>query len=219
MFFYAHVPADNPVFWTLKVEAQYYIFIGLFFPLLTAYRKYSVVFGVPVLLLLSHTAIADQIDFFRHIVFFLMGTVGYLLYYNMNDSLNEMAIMLVLVVFACFFDGIVAGSVSFLTVLTILLYRKPVNGILEHPGIISYSIYLIHFPIGVKLINFGERYLDPSFHWALFIVALVVCYGLAWAFWRYIETPSALLSNKVKYGRRPVAVKSNQFIKDQEVAS
>ncbi|WP_028669044.1 acyltransferase family protein [Runella zeae] len=30
-FFYFHVPADNPVFWTLAVEAQYYLLIGIIF--------------------------------------------------------------------------------------------------------------------------------------------------------------------------------------------
>ncbi len=37
--FYLHVPADNPVFWTLVVEVQYYFFIGLLFPFLIKFTK------------------------------------------------------------------------------------------------------------------------------------------------------------------------------------
>jgi peptidoglycan/LPS O-acetylase OafA/YrhL len=37
--FYIHAPADNPVFWTLRIEAEYYIFIGLFFVLLTKFLR------------------------------------------------------------------------------------------------------------------------------------------------------------------------------------
>jgi peptidoglycan/LPS O-acetylase OafA/YrhL len=50
---YLHIPSDNPVFWTLAVEAQYYLFIGLFYILLTRYTKQSLFIGIPLLAIMS----------------------------------------------------------------------------------------------------------------------------------------------------------------------
>ena len=219
-FFYAHIPADNPVFWTLKVEAQYYIFIGLFFPLLRTFKKYCLIAGIPILLALSQSEAAAFIDLLGFIVFFVIGILGFLLYKKQNSGIIELVMLSLSIRFAYHYYGVVACSVATTTILIILFYKQAIPHALEHPGVISYSIYLIHFPIGVKLINLFQRHLQPSYHWVLFVSAAAVCYLFAWVFWRYIENSAAILSNRVKYGNgRPAQPDSGEAIKIEKQAS
>ncbi|WP_158798526.1 acyltransferase [Pedobacter sp. L105] len=195
-----HAPADNPVFWTLRIEAEYYIFIGLFFVLLTQFPKLSIIIGVPVLLLLSQTLVINYTGFFNFIVYFLIGTIGYLIYIKEENTILEYLALAVSIAFSFVFYELAAGIVATLTILVILYFRKPVSPVLEFPGEISYSLYLLHFPLGTKLINLLQRHISPSLNWALFIFATLVCFGVAWLFWQFIEKPSARLSSAVKYG-------------------
>jgi len=200
--FYMHAPADNPVFWTLQIEAEYYIFIGLFFVFLMKMPKTSILISIPVLLWLSQTQLASYIGLLSFIVFFLIGTIGYLIYIKEKNSTLEYIALFILIVFSFLFYDLVGAIASLCTILIILFYRKPIHSVLEFPGEISYSLYLIHFVIGVKIINLLQRHSGPNYNWVLFILAMVICIGASWIFWKFIEKPSAELSNKVKYGKK-----------------
>jgi len=199
--FYIQTPADNPVFWTLRIEAEYYIFIGLFFVLLLKWPQLTLIAGTAVLLALSQTVAIEYIGLLKFIVFFLIGTVGYLIYVKGEKPYLEMGVLLTLIVFSFAFYELPASIVSLLTIAVVLYFRRPVHNVLEFPGEISYSLYLIHFPVGIKMINLLQRHIAPANQWILFFAATIVCFGLAWLFWMFIEKPSAGLSNRVKYGK------------------
>ncbi|MHB8208817.1 acyltransferase family protein [Mucilaginibacter sp.] len=200
--FYLHIPADNPVFWTLQIEAEYYIFIGLFFVLLMRMPKTSILISIPVLLWLSQTQLASYIGLLNFIVFFLIGTIGYLIYIKEKNKMLEYIALLILIVFSFLFYDLVGAIASVCSILMILFYRKPIHSALEFPGEISYSLYLIHFVIGVKIINLLQRHIGPNYNLVPFILAMVICIGASCVFWKFIEKPFAELSNKVKYGKK-----------------
>jgi len=206
--FYIHAPADNPVYWTLKVEAEYYLFIGLFFVLMTKFPKLSLLVGIPILAVLSQTPLANYISLFSFIAFFMIGTVGYLIYVKEGNALYEYVLLFLLIVFISIFYEVPATIVSSLTILCILFYRKTLPDIVEFPGEISYSLYLLHFPLGVKFINVAQRFISPSYNVLIFIAALVVCIIAAYVFWQFIEKPFARLSNNVKYGKAKTTFKN-----------
>jgi len=206
--FYIHAPGDNPVFWTLKVEAEYYMFIGLFFVLMTKFPRATLMLGIPILALLSLTVLTNYISLFSYITFFMIGTVGYLIYVKTTNNLYEYILLLSLIIFTYVFSELPATIVSSLTILVILTFRKTPSEILEFPGEISYSLYLIHFPIGVKLINILQRFVNPSFSILIFIGALIVCFFAGYVFWHFIEKPFARLSNNVKYGKAKTSFKN-----------
>jgi peptidoglycan/LPS O-acetylase OafA/YrhL len=159
------------------------------------------IIGIPVLAVLGLTGITEYIGFFSYITFFLIGIVGYLIYVNTGNKIIEHGLLLALIVFSFIYYELAACIAAVLTILCILYMRKPVSSALEFPGELSYSIYLIHFPLGIKLINFLQRHLSPSYYWTAFLIAMVVCFALGYVFWKFIEKPSAKLSNNVKYGR------------------
>jgi peptidoglycan/LPS O-acetylase OafA/YrhL len=211
--FYLHAPADNPVFWTLRIEAEYYLFIGLFFIPLKRYPIAALLAGIPVLLLLGHTQLVYHVGLIRYIVFFLIGIVGFMIYTRQGNLNIQWFLLVLLVAYSFVYHESAAATFSLITISFILFFKKPVHSVLEFPGEISYSLYLIHFPIGTKVINLLSRVTDPSYKWALFVLALAICVAAGWLFWKLIEKPSARLSTKVKYGNRKMAF-ANFDVKD-----
>jgi peptidoglycan/LPS O-acetylase OafA/YrhL len=197
--FYGHVSEINPVFWTLIVEAQFYIFIGIAYVWLTKYPNVSLFVFIPLLLLLSQTFVAEYIRLVEFIGYFLIGWQGFVIYTKQVDvKLNSVG-LIVLVISMFALDGIPSGVAALFTISIILFYKGGIPATLLLPGSISYSLYLIHYPIGVKLINLATRYLSPGISWILFPITLVLSLALAWLFWRYIENPWAEYSSAMKY--------------------
>jgi peptidoglycan/LPS O-acetylase OafA/YrhL len=81
----------------------------------------------------------------------------------------------------------------------ILFYNKSIPSLLQFPGTISYSIYLIHFPLGIKMINFLKPKVDPAYYSLLFVITLAVVMFSAWIFYKIFEEFSESLSKKVRY--------------------
>jgi peptidoglycan/LPS O-acetylase OafA/YrhL len=197
--FYLHTPADNPVFWTLMVEAQYYIFIGLFYVLLIQYPKVTLLVVIPILLIISQTYISEYISLFQYIVFFLIGTVGFLIYTKKSNYIFNIIVLVSLFVFIAFYYSIPALISSFLAIIIILSFKKKVLPLIKFPGLISYSIYLIHFPIGIKLINYFRPKIDPAYSWLLFLVVLILIVTISWVFYKIFESYSEKLSKQIRY--------------------
>ncbi|MCX2481788.1 acyltransferase [Pedobacter sp. MC2016-15] len=211
--FYAHAPSDNPVFWTLRIEAEYYIFMGIYFVLLSKLPRLTMIIGVPLLLLSSQTLITEYIGLLEYIVFFLIGTIGYQIYTSKKSTYFEMACLGLVILFSFLYYELAASIVATATILVILYYRKPVSHILEFPGEVSYSLYLLHFPLGIKMINMAQNHMKPNQFWILFFVVSLICFAVSWVFWNYIEKPSANFSNTVKYGKARTTFK-NYSLKD-----
>lgn len=198
--FYLHIPADNQVFWTLRIEAEYYVFMGLFFLLLQKFTRVSLLVIVPVLLLISRMYLSEYNELPRYLCFFLTGTAGYLIYLKKENLAVELIALCMLSVFSFWFYAVPAGLVSLTTTVVILFSKRSFSQLVLFPGEISYSLYLIHFLIGSKFINIGQRYFGHRHDITLFLLAFVLCGFLAWIFWLFIERPSALLSNRARYG-------------------
>lgn len=204
--FYFHVSETNPVFWTLVVEAQYYMFIGVVFVWLTKFPRMFAAIGVPVLSLIGLSQISEYVRFFAYINFFLTGLVVYFLYTEQGSFKLNCTALTGLLVAILVFDAVPAFIAALFAVLVIVFYRISIPSIVGFPGRISYSLYLIHYPVGVKFINLTSRYMDPSISWILFPSAMLLVLVVAWFFWRCIELPSATLSSAIKYKRALVHV-------------
>jgi peptidoglycan/LPS O-acetylase OafA/YrhL len=202
--FYLHFPADNPVFWTLQIEMEYYLFVGLFFVLLIKAPKIAILVGFPVLLILSRTPGAEYFGLLKYICFFLIGMTGYLIYIKDKNRTLEYIALAALVTFSFVYGPLNGAIASLVTILIILFYRRPFSAAFEFPGEISYSLYLLHFVIGIKLINVLRPKVEPAHYWMLFIAAFIVCLLVSWVFWKFIEKPSARLSNRVKLGAKKI---------------
>ena len=70
-------------------------------------------------------------------------------------------------------------------------------------GTVSYSLYLLHIPIGGRVINLGARFAHQTWSQML-VLALAVGLSLlaAWLFFRYVEQPAIAWSRHIPYNRR-----------------
>ncbi len=76
---------------------------------------------------------------------------------------------------------------------------------LAHPvfqffGRISYSLYLIHVPVGLVVLGLRARYW-PTAEWAgagFWVVAMVSSVLASWLFHRVVESPSIALSKRFR---------------------
>ena len=135
----------NPVFWTLAIEFQFYVFIGLAFFLLHKNRK----FGILLLYLLVLGLGFVKFEwFFRYGSYFLLGCILFLRKEQiLSDPLLVLLSMLSIV--CCFLQSGVApflfGLASFLLIFSSLqIGSKP----LVFLGKVSYSLYLTHSVVG-----------------------------------------------------------------------
>ena len=200
MLFYLKAPNDNLVFWTLGIEVQYYFFIGLYFILIYKYPRYTIVLTIPLLFIVFYfTEISDFITLISYLVFFLIGIVGYLIYVKRGLAILNFLALIILITSTILFQDIAAFVASMLTIIAILYVKIPVSNFFKFFGSISYSIYLLHIPIGVKFINLFKKYFSSSYDYLLFLLALALIISVSWIFYNYIEKPAERLSSNIKY--------------------
>lgn len=198
---FQYVPPENPVYWTLIVELKYYVFISLFF---WAY------FGQRWLGIAAITASAAGIHFFhlehgilQHATYFLIGFCACRL--ALGISPRTEFVVLLLVALAGGFSSSKASELTSGTVTALLLVLAPQfeSRVLTYFGAISYSLYLVHFPVGVKIINLLEpRVASPLLKPVLVLVALGLSVLAAEFVFRLAERPAIRWSQNYK-GRRP----------------
>jgi len=88
--------------------------------------------------------------------------------------------------------------VTFIAAFFIMFIDVPRIRILGFLGAISYSLYLIHVPIGGRVVNIGRRFVDgPVQEFVLSMAALAVSLMVATLFWKYIEEPAKRASKRV----------------------
>jgi len=191
-------PWINPVYWTLGIEAQWYVLIGLIFPIT---RKRVGWWVVATAVLLSLTVSNGNL-IFPHLPFFLSGFAVFR--YKIGDLRDHtiVSILIILLLLALAVSGqIVMSAVGFVTALAIA-FLSVKSASLNLLGTISYSLYLVHVPIGGRVINLGER-LNLGIPEKVFFLCAAVGASIAAAYFFYalVEKPAQVWSTKVKYSR------------------
>ncbi len=187
-----------PIFWTLEVELHFYILVGLIFPFLNRGRL-QLFTGSAVLLALSFIV---PLYLFYYISLFVMGIGSF---YFLRGVLNsfQYGIMLIASSVCCYFvsESLLIPFTALATSI-VLAFADRINVKGSFLGRISFSLYLVHIPIGGRLINLLGRYDDsPLVVWAGLIGITVFTIFSAWVFYKVIEKPSQLLSKRIRYSR------------------
>lgn len=189
----------NPVFWTLAIEFQFYLFIGLVFPLLI--HKKTIVKVVICLLLCAMPFFSTDVRCFSSYMFTFLP--GILLFYFMTKQINRNVFILagVLLLAVIYLKTGTEGLVSpLISACFILFVRKPIKPLM-FLGAISYSLYLLHTPIGTDgIIHFMQNYiLDHNGRVILMLFSLPVVICAAWLFYKIVEKPAQQIAGKIKY--------------------
>lgn len=185
----------NPVFWTLAIEFQYYIFIAVAFPVLnrgeSSYRGFAVC-AVATIGVVGRGASSVLPCW---LPLFAMGMAVF------QFSVRRISLRLFITAFtvvggiSLYVLGTTVTVVGIATALAIVIVgSKPIPrpfALLAMAGTISYSLYLLHVPLGGRVINLATRLPDSRLYRYPAIVAAfaVSIFGAYW-FWRLVEKPS-----------------------------
>jgi peptidoglycan/LPS O-acetylase OafA/YrhL len=192
---FVHLRWVNVVFWSLGIEFQYYLLIGLAFPLLIA-RGCGVRFGFLGLLLLVSASIRDEALLFRYLPLFVAGILAFQSRVGLISTRGLLAGLAATAI---------AGPIAALGVATALVIRfvEIPSSKVTRFGSISYSLYLLHVPIAGKIMNLGGRFAHSTPALGALLVTAVGASILAAAiFYRFVELPSQRLSSAIRYGEK-----------------
>jgi peptidoglycan/LPS O-acetylase OafA/YrhL len=67
---------------------------------------------------------------------------------------------------------------------------------------ISYSVYLLHYPIGLKFMSLPFSIIHQQSSWTLFFAALFISMVSAYFFYKWIEVPAEKHASKFKYQQK-----------------
>lgn len=132
----------NPVGWTLQVEMQFYILIGLFLPLLINYRWIRLI-ALGLLYLLSFKV---SIPITNNILFFAVGFLLFLFKDKKAHLLELLGLFVISSICIIYFrkDGISEFVAMLLPFIVIFFNLNIGNKAILKLGKISYSLYLVH---------------------------------------------------------------------------
>jgi len=188
----------NPVFWTLSIEFQYYIFLALLFPLALSNKNIlNWVFNVIVIAL---PFLMPSLHFYLHwSAFFGLG-IFYALYISGKYKNWNFILPMLFCSIVVFVEQGIIDLIFALTTLGIIHYFpkfKTKTGLFL--GKISYSLYLIHSIIGAAFINFmSHRVSSPEGKFMVILLGTIITIVSAYFFWKLIEKPSQIKSHKIK---------------------
>jgi peptidoglycan/LPS O-acetylase OafA/YrhL len=194
-------PWINPVYWTLGIEFQYYLLIGLIFPLLNASRAMIRTLTM-IALLVPGFFVTQRSLLFVHLPLFVAGILTYQFKVGRLSKSSYFVSVAVTSIVMGFGLGTVIAITGAITALVIAFINLG-GELLTWLGSISYSLYLMHVPIGGKIIDLGVRFRHGQFVPSLFLIAASATSILAaWVLYRLVELPSQGLSSRISYGRK-----------------
>lgn len=186
------------VAWSLAIEAQYYVVIALVFPFLVSARYFIRIIALS-LWFLSPLAFENFYLVFYWNALFGMGLAVMLYQQKMLDYKALVLFLLGSCIIQWATRDLVSALVGLGTALFIL-WMPPLRAkFLIWLGGISYSLYLLHQPIGGRVMNFFERYPDSLVALLISVpLALAVSVLAAYVFFRLVEWPSHKLSRVLR---------------------
>jgi peptidoglycan/LPS O-acetylase OafA/YrhL len=190
----------NPVYWTLAIEFQYYLGMGLIFGVLAS-RHAAIRYAGFALLGALAFLVPSPTLVFHYLFVFMLGMTTFQYFAGLLSLRGYLMTMAIFTIGCTLTLGPMVAGVSLLTALVIAFVRRDFRA-LSLLGAISYSLYLIHVPVGGRILDLGLSHVHGGVARVLVLaVTLVLTIGVATLFYRFIERPAQRWSSAIRYRR------------------
>lgn len=190
--FYDHV------FWTLSIEFQFYLLIGIFY-----FISYNQYYRLGFLFLFSISCFVPHINgyysIFNYAPAFATG-MALTSVYQAKSLLNLLSLLCCIII--SYFHFGLTISILLLTATLIILYSTITSKKLHFLGEISYSLYITHTLLSIFLFGITKRLLvvTPINEITILLVKVLIAIGVAYVYYILIEKPSIKLSKSISLG-------------------
>ena len=197
----AHVRWVNVVYWTLAIEFQWYVLVGLAMPLLAGGKVAR--FVVTIAMLLAYDTVYWDRLVFHYLPVFLIGVFVFQYRARIIERWEMLGMIAVMSLAMLRISGWLVPLVAIPTGLLIAFVSFE-NRVADRVGDVSYSLYLLHLPIGVSVIGCLSHWLpySSSYIGLLDVVGVAASMAAAWVMYQFIEKPSQELSSAIRFTRR-----------------
>jgi peptidoglycan/LPS O-acetylase OafA/YrhL len=209
-----HYPWLNPVYWTLAIEFQYYLLVGLMFSLISHKRR---IIRVLTFGLLGLTAVLIRRGeyIFAFMFLFLMG-MSVFQYFQKIVGRWEFGILILAAAIGVYWSLGMPFTIAGLIGVGGILFLRIRNPILNFLGMISYSLYLIHPPVTRLVLGLGRRFaVNQPLQILLVMAALGMSIFAAYLLYLLVEKPAQRWSSSFKYrtslGRKQASAEADEL--------
>ncbi|MGB8887605.1 MAG: acyltransferase [Candidatus Korobacteraceae bacterium] len=198
-----HVPWINVAYWTLAIELQWYLLVGLALPLFAGKGKLLRFVGATTAIALFFAFPHNNRLIFHHLPVFMIGVFVF----QYRARLIDLREMLGLIAVICLSTlrplGSIVVVVAVITGLLIALSHFHSHA-MDRVGDVSYSLYLLHLPIGVAVIGCLSHWLPFSSYYIgiLDVIGVAASAWAAWVLYQWIEKPSQEMSSAIRFSHR-----------------
>jgi peptidoglycan/LPS O-acetylase OafA/YrhL len=199
--------------WTLAIEFQFYLFMLLTAPLLLSRSApVKILFFAGVLA--ASLLVTDKRALFHYLPCFAIGFAVFLFYVNRIGVPILLALCGVCAAFTAFESGIPIAIAAIISAALIFVPIYRPLPLLSSLGTISYSLYLMHTLIGVRIVNLALRTSSPWIQLGGLAAAIAASLSAAAALWYFVERPSQLQARTIK-GRSAIAATASILRRDE----
>jgi peptidoglycan/LPS O-acetylase OafA/YrhL len=185
------------VYWTLAIEFQFYLFMGLFYFVIVSKDMKVRILGYIGILAISFIGSEKFVLFWLPV--FLLGNLLFLYLSKLITKYELYIVLIIVLLHISLFLPLPALFACLFAVLCILFFTNYSNPLLNWIGRISYSIYLIHAIVGLAVINVLSRYAHSGItKFCVIMVGAGVSILVSYCMYKWIEKPSQKLSSKIK---------------------
>jgi peptidoglycan/LPS O-acetylase OafA/YrhL len=192
-------PWYSPVLWTLAIEMQFYLLIGLIAPFLFSDKKwiqYLTIFLFGGIQFITK----DERFLSFHSMVFLIGIIGFLKYKEKINAWEWFIITTLILAGIAFKMELTTTKFIALPITICLILFVPLkNKFFEFCGKISYSYYILHIIIGGSLIiDFGKNFIHSVIGINLLTFStILILIPISWIFHSLFEVPFQKLGKKI----------------------
>ncbi len=211
------IPWIRPAYWTLAIECQFYLLMGLIFPLISHSKlvfriiAYSFVMGTSAYLIMYSAGVFPWPYLFKFFPLLLSGTL-LCLYVAEKISIQEYLIVALINLFLIwFFVGHLEIIALVILPPMILFFHSYSTKFLNFIGNMSYSIYLMHSLTGTAVLNYLAHVVhNPALKIVAVIFGIVFTFFCSWVFYKLVEKPSHKISLKIAINEDEFADKTKK---------